>query len=386
MISERLRFAPYRLPAELDELRARVRAFLRTELEGMEPVHLSNGWDGFDPEFSAKLGAAGFIGLTLPSDYGGHGQSALERYVVVEECLAMGAPTGFHWIADRQSGPLIARYGSEAAKRKIIPEITAGRACFGIGMSEPNAGSDLAALRSRAERNGDAWVLNGQKIWTTSAHRADYMIALMRTDPEPETRHGGLSQFVIDLQNTPGVTIRPIKDLTGREHFNEIFFDNAELPADGLIGTEGEGWRQVTEELAFERSGPERYMSCMVLLSKLIDLARESGRSEIAGRLGMQVAWLATLRSMSISVAGKLAAGEDPALEASVVKDLGCEFEQNLPGLAQELIELAPTLAGHGIDYQQVLGNLMQLAPAFSLRGGTPEILKGIIARGLGLR
>ncbi len=212
------------------------------------------------------------------------------------------------------------------------------------------------------------------------------MIALFRTDSASESRHAGLSQFLIDLSKTEGITPRPIKDLTGRLHFNEVAFENAVLPEDALIGEEGRGWQQVTEELAFERSGPERYLSCFVLLTHLIDVIGEDASPATMARIGSQIAWVATLRNMSLSIAGKLDQGEDPALAASIVKDLGCQFEQGLPGLAQELCELEPTLAGHGIDYQQVLGNLIQLAPSFSLRGGTPEIMRGIIAKGLGVR
>ena len=386
MLAEKLRFEPYELPASLDTLRVEVREFLRRELASYPPVHLSNSWNAFDPEFSAKLGARGWLGMTLPKAYGGHGRTAFERYVVVEECLAAGAPTGFHWVADRQSGPLIARYGTEAQKQEIIPKITAGEVCIAIGMSEPNAGSDLASLRTRAERTVDGWVVNGTKIWTSNAQNAHYMIALFRTDSSSDSKHAGLSQFLIDMSKAEGITPRPITDLTGRQHFNEVSFENAVLPEDGLVGEEGRGWKQVTEELAFERSGPERYLSCMVLLTKLIDVIRADASPATMARIGSQIAWVTTLRNMSLSIAGLLHEGKDPALAASIVKDLGCQFEQGLPGLAQEICALEPTLAGYGLDYQQVLGNLTQLAPSFSLRGGTPEIMRGIIAKGLGVR
>ena len=386
MLTEKLRFEPYELPASLDGLRAEVRAFLRQALVSYPPVLLATSWDAFDAEFSAKLGQQGWLGMMLPKAYGGHGRTAFERYVVVEECLAAGAPTGFHWVADRQSGPLIARYGTEAQKQVIIPKITAGEACFCIGMSEPNSGSDLASLQTRAERTADGWVVNGTKIWTTHAHRAHYMIALFRTDSSSDSKHAGLSQFLIDMSKAEGITPRPIKDLTGRRHFNEVSFENAVLPADALVGEEGRGWKQVTEELAFERSGPERYLSCFILLTKLIDVIKDDALPGTMARIGSQIAWVTTLRNMSLSIAGLLHEGQDPALAASIVKDLGCQFEQGLPGLAQELCALEPTLAGHGIDYQQVLGNLIQLAPSFSLRGGTPEIMRGIIAKGLGVR
>ncbi|MBX9606870.1 MAG: acyl-CoA dehydrogenase family protein [Gammaproteobacteria bacterium] len=385
-VADKLRFEPSPLPAHLETLRTEVRAFLKEALADVPVVTRSHSWEAYDAEFSAKLGARGWLGMTLPKEYGGHGRSAFERYVVVEECLVAGAPTGFHWVADRQSGPLLLRYGNEAQKREILPKIAAGRACFAIGMSEPNSGSDLASLRTRAERTATGWRVNGTKIWTSNAHRANYMIALFRTDPDPNKKHAGLSQFLIDLSKTRGITPRPIKNLQGGRNFNEVAFVDAELPPDALIGTEGQGWRQVTEELAFERSGPERYLSCFFLLRKLIDQVRDRASPATLARIGTQVAWAATLRTMSLSIAAKLNAGQDPALEASVVKDLGCQWEQALPGLAQELCELEPTLEGFGTEYQQVLGSLVQVAPSFSLRGGTPEIMRGIIAKGLGVR
>ena len=385
-MADTLRFEPCSLPPELDDLRARVRAFLEQELATYSAVKRSHSWEAYDAEFSAKLGAQGWLGMTLPTEYGGHGRSALQRYVVVEECLVAGAPTAFHWVADRQSGPLLVRYATEEQKHHIIPQITAGKACFAIGMSEPNSGSDLASLRARAERTSNGWLVNGTKIWTSNAHRANYMIALFRTDPDPNKKHAALSQFLIDLKAVKGITPRTIQNLAGGRNFNEVAFVDVELPEDALIGTEGEGWRQVTEELAYERSGPERYLSCFFLLRKLIDVVKDKASPATLARIGAQVAWATTLRNMSLNIAARLNAGEAPVLAASIVKDLGCQFEQCLPGIAQELCELEPTLEGFGLEYQQVLGSMVQTAPSFSLRGGTPEIMRGIIAKGMGVR
>ena len=385
-IADKLRFDPCELPADLQSLRQEVRDFLTNELHDYSVVKRSHSWEAYDAEFSAKLGEHGWLGMTLPKKYGGQGCSAFERYVVVEECLVAGAPTGFHWVADRQSGTLLTRYGNEAQKQEIIPKITAGKACFCIGMSEPNSGSDLASLRTKAEKTGNGWLVNGTKIWTSQAHRADYMIALFRSDPDPEKKHAGLSQFLIDLKKTEGITPRTIENLAGGKNFNEVSFVDVELPADALIGIEGEGWKQVTEELALERSGPERYLSCFYLLRELIDILKGCANPAILAKIGTQVAWATTLRTMSLSIASQLHAGENPTLAASVVKDLGCQFEQTLPGLAQELCDLEPTLEGYGVPYQQILGNLIQIAPSFSLRGGTPEIMRGIIAKGMGIR
>ena len=385
-IADKLRFDPCELPADLQSLRQEVRDFLTNELHDYSVVKRSHSWEAYDAEFSAKLGEHGWLGMTLPKKYGGQGCSAFERYVVVEECLVAGAPTGFHWVADRQSGTLLTRYGNEAQKQEIIPKITAGKACFCIGMSEPNSGSDLASLRTKAEKTENGWLVNGTKIWTSQAHRADYMIALFRSDPDPEKKHAGLSQFLIDLKKTEGITPRTIENLAGGKNFNEVSFVDVELPADALIGIEGEGWKQVTEELALERSGPERYLSCFYLLRELIDILKGCANPAILAKIGTQVAWATTLRTMSLSIASQLHAGENPTLAASVVKDLGCQFEQTLPGLAQELCDLEPTLEGYGVPYQQILGNLIQIAPSFSLRGGTPEIMRGIIAKGMGIR
>ena len=385
-ITDQIRFQTAVLPEKAESIRAEVRDFLDLELSKMSPVKRSHSWEAYDPDFSAKLGEKGFIGMTLPTKYGGHGKTFLERYVVVEECLVAGAPTAFHWVADRQSGQLLVKYGTEAQKKEIIPKITAGKACFAIGMSEPNSGSDLASLRCKAEKTSNGWLINGTKIWTSNAHRADYMIALFRTDPDLNKKHGGLSQFLIDLKVAKGITPRPIKNLAGGENFNEVSFVDVEIPEESLIGPEGDGWKQCTEELALERSGPERYLSCFYLLRKLIANLNKDCDPSVKARLGKQIASAITLRNMSLSIAAQLENGQSPTLPASIVKDLGCQFEQELPGLAQELCELEPTMEGIGNEYQQVLGNLIQVAPSFSLRGGTPEIMRGIIAKGIGIR
>lgn len=375
------------MPAAAVQLRRRFRRFLAAGLEGLPAFDRAASWDGFDPAFSRRMGEAGFIGLALPREWGGHGRSALERYVVFEEALVAGAPVGFHWFADRQSGPLIARYGTDAQKRAILPALCRGELCFCIGMSEPGAGSDLAALRTEARPVAGGFVVNGTKLWTTNAHRAHYMIALMRTTPrgESEARHAGFSQFLVDLKS-PGIHIRPVRDLYGREHFNEVTFTDCFLPADSVIGRVGEGWSQVTAELSLERSGPERYLSCHVLLTGLLRRLRGSRDARVKVALGRAVAELITLRVLSLGVAAQLAAGEDPQLAAAVVKDLGARFEQSLPALAQDLVAVTPTLDAQAGDFRRVLASLMLVVPSFSLRGGSVEVLRGIIARGLGLR
>jgi alkylation response protein AidB-like acyl-CoA dehydrogenase len=372
------------LPPEAEVLRGEVRAFLSEAIGPMSVVKRSRSWGGFDRDFSKKMGDRGWIGMTWPKQYGGHERSALERYVVLEEMLAAGAPVSAHWVADRQSGPLLLRYGTGAQRERFLPRIARGELAFAIGMSEPDSGSDLASIRTRAERVDGGYRVNGTKVWTSNAHLSDYMIALFRTQVVPGKKHEGLSQFLVDL-SSPGITIRPIVDLTGRHHFNMLMLEDLFVPEDMRVGPEGNGWAQVSAELALERSGPERYLSSFALITELIRaIGPEPGERE-AVTIGRLVAHLGTLRQMSLSVAGMLHAGLNPNLEAAVVKELGTTFEQEIPEVVHALTGLEPTIDG-GAELAKVLGYIVQTAPSFSLRGGTREVLRGIIARGLGLR
>lgn len=382
------RLGYHAIPPEDEALRAPLRALLAEHMAGRPADLRARSWMGHDAELSRKLGRAGYIGLTFPKRYGGGGRSAFARFVVVEELLAVGAPVAAHWIADRQSGPLLLNFGTEAQKERYLPGIARGVTYFCIGMSEPDSGSDLASIRTRAGRTADGWRLDGQKIWTTGAQHADFMIALARTGEAGEGkggRHEGLSQLIVDLR-APGVTVRPIPDLAGDEHFCEVFFDGVRLAPDALVGTEGAGWAQVTAELAFERSGPERIYSSVVLLDAWIGhLARNGADAEATRLVGALTAELTALRMASLAVTALLAAGEKPATEASLVKDLGTSFEQDVPA------RIGDYLAAHPDEpvEEELLRTLFYLSavvPSFSLRGGTREILRGIIARGLGLR
>ncbi|MCB9960508.1 MAG: acyl-CoA dehydrogenase family protein [Hyphomonas sp.] len=375
-----------RIPAEDEALREPVRAFLEDYLKGFSAEKRAKTWMGVDRDFTRALAARGWIGLTLPKEWGGGGRSPFARFVLLEELLIAGAPAGAHWAAERQSAPLILRFGSEEQKRLVVPAICSGELSFCIGMSEPDAGSDLASVRTRAELTPKGWRLNGTKVWTSFGHQADYMIALVRTSGKYGDRSAGLSQLLIDLQ-TPGITRRPIQDIAGDEHFSEIHFDNVLLPQSALIGAEGDGWKQVVAELAFERSGPERIYSSSVLVNEWVQYIRTRGavtamEKVIAGRLFAQ---LAVLRNMSLSVTSLLREELSPVVEATVVKDLGTSFEQSVPEL------IADHLAGEPFDgIPQSLIETLQyteaMSPSFSLRGGTREILRGIIARGLGVR
>jgi alkylation response protein AidB-like acyl-CoA dehydrogenase len=376
-------FSPPDMPPSSAHLRAEVREFLVSALAGMTALDKARTWTGFDAEFSRKLGARGWIGMCWPRQYGGQERSALERYVVLEELLAAGAPVAAHWIADRQSGPLLLRFGTEKQRLRFLPAIARGEHFFCIGLSEPGAGSDLAAIRTRAVRIDGGWRLNGGKLWTTIADRAHTMIALVRTGDAGANRHAGLSQLLVDL-SSPGITVRPIVDMVGERHFNEVFFEDVFIPDDMLVGHEGEGWTQGTAELALERSGPERYLSSYRLLVELLGAAGVSPAPEVQLILGVLAAELWTLRQMSLSIAGQLAEGKDPALEAAIVKDLGATFEQELPRAVQALLD-QQLEAGNDV-LRVVMSYLLQTSPSFSLRGGTREVLRGIVARGLGLR
>lgn len=374
------------IPPEDEALRPKVRAFLEQALREVPADVRARTWLGYDLDFSRKLAREGWIGLTLPREYGGGGRSNYARFVLSEELLAAGAPVAAHWIADRQTAPLILKFGSPDQRAFFLPRIIRAEVVFCIGLSEPDTGSDLAGVRTRATRSERGWRVNGRKIWTTNAHRAQYMCALVRTSGSAEDRHKGLSQVIVDM-TLPGISVRPIRDIAGDSHFNEVLFEDVELPADALVGEEGAGWQQVTAELALERSGPERVLSSIVLADAWLAEMRAAAIEHpavqaTAGRIGGR---LAVLRAMSLAVAAKLERGERSDLEAAFVKDLGTEFEQAVPEWIHEALQATPR-AMPSPTLQRTLAYLTQISPTFSLRGGTRQIMRGIIARGLGLR
>jgi acyl-CoA dehydrogenase len=380
-------FDPVELPPECKELRREVRAFLKQEIEA--GTFSPGGGRGENARaFARKVGAKGWIGMTWPKEYGGQGRSQLERYVVTEEMLAHRAPTRHYSTADRQSGPVILRYGQEEVKKTIIPRIVSGELCFCIGLSEPNSGSDVFAASTRATKTEGGWLVNGRKIWTSNAHNADYMIGLLRTSPSTkENRRHGLTQFLIALKS-PGITIRPIINLTGAHDFNEVVFDDAFVPDLHLIGEVDMAWKQASAELAYERSGPDRWLETFQSLVELVRVTGPAPSERQAEGIGREVANLATLRRMSLSVAGMLQAGKTPAAEAAVVKDLGTNFEQALPNKVRLM---APPVGDSTPDsnddrFEETLRYTTLIAPKLTIQGGTREILRGIIARGLGLR
>ena len=380
-----VRFPLATLPPEATKLRAEVRAFLLEEIAGggFEPG-VDTWLSGWDEAFSKRVAERGWLGMTLPEKYGGHGRSALDRYVVVEELLAAGAPVAAHWIADRQTGPSLLNHGTEEQREFFLPQIARGECYFAIGMSEPDSGSDLASVRTRAERVEGGWRLTGTKVWTSGAHHAHWFFALARSEPLGDDRHAGLSQFIVDLR-ADGVQIRPIELLTGAAHFNEVVLDGVFVPDERVLGTIGEGWRQVTGELAFERSGPERFLSTYLLLASLVgQLAGQADAGATsAAVVGSLVGRLMTLREMGLSVAAALAAGEAPATQAALVKDVGTRYEQEIVEAARLVTAVEPDPDGKPDTLARQLAHAVLHAPGFTLRGGTNEILRGIVARAL---
>jgi alkylation response protein AidB-like acyl-CoA dehydrogenase len=385
-MAQNIHFDPVRLPPEAEALRAEVRAFLAEEIAaGTFDPHLPAG-DGFDREFSRRVGARGWIGMTWPKKYGGQERSFLERYVVTEEFRVANAPVRGHFVADRQSGPMLMKYAGEEICRDLLPRICRGECCFCIGMSEPGSGSDLFAAKTKAERSDGGWRVNGTKVWTSAAQHADYMIGLFRTSPPtPENRRHGLTQFLVDMR-LPGITVNPIPQITGELDFNEVVLDDVFIPDSHVLGEVDMAWKQATSELAYERSGPERFLETFYILAGLVRLLGDNPDLRGAEGLGRLVAQLHTLRRMSVSVNGMLQAGKEPVLEGSLVKDMGTVWEQQLPARARDLAAFADSRAANFVSFQEQLDYATMIAPKLTIQGGSTEVLRGIIARGLGLR
>ena len=365
-------------------LQAEVRGFLERELPrgSFEPA-LGMG-AGPDREFSKKVAARGWVGMALPVEFGGHARSPVERFVVIEEMLRWGAPIGYHKFADRQTGPLIARLGTEEQKWFFLPRICRAELSFCLGMSEPESGSDLSSVLTRAVRVAGGWRVSGTKIWTTGAHYSEWMMALVRTSVE-EDRHRGLTQMIVDLRDR-GVTVSPIPFLDGTSEFNEVVFDEVFVPDDRVLGTVGNGWAQIGSELALERSGPDRWLSTYLLVEQFL---REHAMAELDGAdlefLGGVTARWWGLRQMSLSIARMVEHGREPAAEAALVKEMGTRFEQDLIEGVRRLAKVEPSLESASL-HERLLARAILVSPSFTIRGGTIEILRSVAARSLRVR
>ncbi len=363
-----------------DELRCEVRAFLAAEqLRGGFRPGLGMA-AGYDPAFSERLAGHGWVGMSIPEQYGGSSCSAVERFVVTEELLAVGAPVTAHWIADRQIAPSIARYGSAELKQRFLPAIAAGTCYFSLGMSEPDAGSDLGAVRTVARQVDGGWIVNGEKTWTSLVHLNQYVMVLARrAGTAPESRD--LVQLIVD-RASPGVHVQPLPLLTGEHHFNSLHMDDVFVPGELLLGEPGAGWEQVTNELVLERSGPDRYMSVVPLLAGLLDGLEGHPDLLFTAVFGGLLGRLWSIRQLSLSIARLADRGIISNVHSAMVKDLGTVLEQDMVDAVRRLgrIEIVQ-------DSESALIRLMEeavlMAPSFTIRGGTTEVLRSIVARGL---
>ena len=355
---------------ELKELRREAAAVAAAAVEGREIRE--EAWVAqIDAEFSLELGRRGWLGMTWPTEYGGGGRSALERFVVTEELIGAGAPIGHSWVADRQIGPTLLAYGTDEQRRRYLPGIISGRDCWSIGMSEPDAGSDVAAISTKAIRDGDHYIVNGTKVWNSFGTQASYIYLIARTDPE-SSRHRGLSEFCVDL-SSPGITISTIEDMTGHAHFCEVAFTDVEVPAENLVGAPGEAFRQVMAQLEHERAGIDRLVSNRALYLDARDRADTSDplvRQEVAAiEASYFCARLMVIRDT-------LGHGRGTA---AVTKVFCTELEQRIASF------IASTYGAETLVWGRV-ARAVCYAPAYSIQGGMNTILRNVIGeRTLGL-
>jgi len=380
-----MRFTPTALTSDELALQSEVREFLADELPpgshepglGMSARH--------DKAFSKKMAERGWVGMALPTEWGGSAKKAVDRFVVVEEMLRWGAPVGYHWVADRQTGNIINKFGTDEQKERFLAPICAGELGFSIGMSEPDSGSDLASVSTKAERDDGGWVVNGTKIWTSNAHTNDWFICLLRTTPTEEgaNKREGLSQMLIDLHNTDGLEMGPIPFLNGEHHFNEVSFNDVFVPDENVVGQAGMGWNQNTTEMAYERGGPDRWLSPFSTVEQLL---RETHGTEMNERVvemfGEMAARWWGIRNMSLSVSRLIDDGQAPSIESSLVKEMGTRYEVELIEKLVELVDDELTLESESL-FQRLLAQCVLTGPGNTIRGGTIEILRSVASKGL---
>jgi alkylation response protein AidB-like acyl-CoA dehydrogenase len=376
-----LGFEPITLTAAERQLMLDVRRFARAA--PFAPSAQSPTRGGFDRDFSEELARRGWVGMTIPARYGGSERTGVERCLVVSELLAAGAPLGAHWTADRQTAASLLHNGPETLRAELLPRIAAGRCLMAGGFSEPEAGSDLASVRTRATKVPGGWRIAGRKIWTTDAERADYFEILCRTSDGGGRKHDGLSLIIVPA-GAPGLTVEPIEGMDGERHFNEVIIDDVFAPDDWLVGQEGTGWRQLTDELALERSGPERYLSTFPLLESFVQSRHSVTAPEQSFELiGRIVSQQIGLRLMSLSIARMVDRGGSPVAEAAMAKDLGTELEQLLVDQLwhYRYEEIKP---GPDADRFHEFLDINRLRSAvFTTAGGTNEVLRLLVGRQL---
>ncbi|MEM7340765.1 MAG: acyl-CoA dehydrogenase family protein [Actinomycetota bacterium] len=378
-----MRFAPTSLTAAERELQREVRTFLAEELPPGSYERALGMGAGNNPEFSKRLAARGWVGMALPTAYGGHDRTAVDRFIVVEELLSHGAPIGYHWVADRQTGSIINRFGTDAQRERFLPPICRGELGFSIGMSEPDSGSDLASVSTRGTRTDGGWLLNGTKVWTSGAHENDWFVVLCRTTPiEDGNKHQGLSQFLVDLAS-PGLEINGIPFLDGSPGFNEVVMTDVFVPDELVLGELGMGWAQNTSELAYERGGPDRWLSTYGVVEEFLRLHDGSRLGTRAVQLlGWATARWWALRNLSLSVARMIDDGQAPAVESALVKEMGTRFEQDVLQAVLDLVDLEPSPDSASL-FERLVSAAVLTGPSFTIRGGTIEILRSVASKGL---
>jgi alkylation response protein AidB-like acyl-CoA dehydrogenase len=360
-----------RWSAALETLAAEARELGRAAAAN-RPVREDSWVVGYDREFSRELGRRGWLGMTWPAEVGGHARTPLERFVVTEALISTGAPLAASWVGDRQIGPTILAYGSPEQRRRWLPPMAAGTVCWSIGMSEPDSGTDLASLRTRAVRSGSGWVLTGRKVWTSFGAVADHCYVVARTDPDAPP-HRGLSDFLVDL-DAPGVAVGPIRDMTGASDFCEVTFDGVRLDGDRLLGAEHGSWKQIMRQLEHERGGIDRLVSNRALFTAAL------ARADRADPVVRQEA----ARLESAFVAGRhlvlrQIVGASPTEHSALVKVFCTELQQRVTDFVAAVDGLAGTLAGR-------TARAVTYAPAYTIQGGTSETLRTVLAeRVLGL-
>ena len=392
-----------RLTPEQQAFRDRLRAWLKENLPEEWKAHVVSGPDipraeayGLLREWQRKLYDAGYLGLTWPEEYGGRGLTFMEELIFHEELALAKAPPLLNILGIGMAGPTIIAHGTEAQKKRYLPKILACEEIWCQGYSEPNAGSDLASLQTRAVRDGDSFIVNGQKVWTSVAHVADWMMLLARTDPEVE-KHKGITYFLLDM-HSPGVTVRPLRQLTGDEEFNEVFFENVRVPAESILGGLDNGWQVGLTTLMYERLalGFGLQVRLRIALDALIELARRTERNGGTAtqdpllRQKLAQLWIDTevFKYTGARAVTRLLKGEMPGPEASTGKIWWCETHQRLQDLAMEILGPYHQLT-KGSEWT-VENGLWQYtflrSRANSIEGGTTEIQRNIIGeRVLGL-
>lgn len=382
------------------------RAELRSWLENALP----KGWGDtvFEPkdederamfrlDWERKLHAGGWSGINWPKEYGGRGATLIERAIFAEEMARAKAPEGINIIGHNLAGTTILRHGTEAQKKRFLPKIISSEEVWCQGFSEPNAGSDLASVRTRAERKGDKFIVNGQKIWTSFAQYSQWCFALVRTDPEAP-KHKGLSFLLIDM-STPGISIRPLRQISGEYEFNETFFDDVEVPAENIVGEVNDGWRIAMTTLAYER-GPEDALGRQIRfkqeLDKLVAAAADPSISAVNSvddplvrqKLARSIVEVEIMRLNAVRTFSKYLNGEDRGPDGSIIKLFWSHAAQRLYESALDILgPIAPLSADDPLAVAEGRFQLSYLqSKAFTIYSGSSEIQRNIIGeRMLGL-